>query len=370
MPNTHKKNILYLVDALTTGGAQTALYNVIDNLDIEAYHPHVITLFGDGRVGDALRGKGVRVECLYMQKPFALRTFYRFYPYFVNLVKQYDIELVHSFLTASGIYGGIVARRLGVKSVLNVHSVLTRSKIAGRNKVKYLELLARSLNKHIIAGNQLTVRELMRLRIWRNTNCIHMIYNGVNPAGEGYAKTFSEDVIRLTMVANFFPEKDHITLIKAYEALKGRYPLRLTFIAEGDTEYGKRVMGYIEEKGLREIVFRKTRDADTYTHQTDIFVLTTHSEGDPIVLKEAMSVGVPVICTRVGAVDEVIDDGVDGLLVNEGDVEGVIKALALLIEDRPLMEKMRAKGGEKYKSKFAIEKMSLEYKKLYSLLLS
>ena len=49
------QNILYLVDALTTGGAQTALFNVVDNLYRDLYQPYVLALFKDGRVGDVLR---------------------------------------------------------------------------------------------------------------------------------------------------------------------------------------------------------------------------------------------------------------------------------------------------------------------------
>ena len=124
-------------------------------------------------------------------------------------------------------------------------------------------------------------------------------------------------------------------------------------------------MHYIEERGLREIVFQKSKGEDTYTRQTDIFVLTTHSEGDPIVLKEAMSVGIPCIASRVGAVGEVIDDGVNGLLVGNGDLNGLVKALVHLIEDHKYREALSLKAIEKYRSKFTLEKMTSENEILY-----
>ena len=207
------KNILYLVDALTTGGAQTAMFNVIDNLDRDRYQPHVVVLYVDGRVGDALRAKGVAVECLDMVGPFTLGTFRRFFPRLCDLVREREIDLVHSFLTASGIYGGLVARRMGILSVLNVHSVLTKAQLAGRRWTRYLELAARTLNKTLIGGNELALGELTRMRCWRNRADLWMIYNGIEPAGGGRADIFTGEKIRLTTVANFFQDKDHITMI-------------------------------------------------------------------------------------------------------------------------------------------------------------
>jgi glycosyltransferase involved in cell wall biosynthesis len=360
------QNILYLVDALTTGGAQTALFNVVDNLDRDLYQPYVLALFKDGRVGAALRERGIFAECLGVVRPFTLRTFVKLYPYLVSFVRERDINIVHSFLTASAIYGGIVAKRMGISCILNVHTVLSQSHIVGKRTTRYLELLARSLNSILIAGNKMTKAELERLRLWRDRRKIRMIYNGIASVGEFRSNAFGQNAIKITMVANYFPEKDHLTLIKAYELLKGRYPLRLLMIAEGEGACRDQVMHYIAEKELREIVFQKNKSDDTYTYQTDIFVLTTHSEGDPIVLKEAMSVGIPCVASRVGAVGEVIDDGVDGMLVGDGDLDGLVKALVHLIEDDKYREALSQKAIEKYKSKFTLEKMTREYEVLYA----
>jgi glycosyltransferase involved in cell wall biosynthesis len=366
MSNTRKpKNILCLIDALTTGGAQTALFNVVDNLDRSEYRPYVLALFKDGRVGDSLRENGIFVECLDIVQPFTLRTFVKLYPYLVKFSRENEIDFIHSFLTASAIYGGIVARRLGIPSALNVHTVLSQSHIVGKRTTRYLELLARSLNRILIAGNKMTEKELKRLRVWRDRDHIKMIYNGITPAGESRAETFGREVIKITMVANFFIEKDHLTLIKAYELLKNNYPLCLSIIAEGEGACRDRVMDYVEEKELQEISFQKNRNEDTYTHQTDIFVLATFSEGDPIVLKEAMSVGIPCIASRVGAVDEVIEDGVDGMLIDAGSVDGLVKALTRLIKDAEYREVLSQKAIEKYRRKFTLDTMTHEYEMLY-----
>ena len=204
------QNILYLVDALTTGGAQTALYNVVDNLDRDLYQPYVLALFKDGRVGDVLRERGIFAECLGVVRPFTLRSFDKLYPYLGSFVRERDINIVHSFLTASAIYGGIVAKRMGISCILNVHTVLSQSHIVGKRTTRYLELLARGLNSILIAGNQMTKAELERLRLWRDRRKIRMIYNGIVPVGEFRSNVFGQNAIKITMVANYFPEKDHL----------------------------------------------------------------------------------------------------------------------------------------------------------------
>ena len=125
-------------------------------------------------------------------------------------------------------------------------------------------------------------------------------------------------------------------------------------------------MNYVQERGLKQIVFQNNKDADTYSKQTDIFVLTTHSEGDPIVLKEAMSVGIPCVASNVGAVDEVVEDGVDGILIADGDLDGLVRALIHLIEDRPFRQRLAECAIRKYRDKFSLDKMTHEYKELYA----
>lgn len=74
----------------------------------------------------------------------------------------------------------------------------------------------------------------------------------------------------------------------------------------------------------------------------DIYVLPSHNEGMPISILEAMAQGLPIIATRVGGIPELVRDGIDGMLVNAGDVE----ALAQVIAGLALDPARRARMGE------------------------
>jgi glycosyltransferase involved in cell wall biosynthesis len=80
------------------------------------------------------------------------------------------------------------------------------------------------------------------------------------------------------------------------------------------------------------------------------FALPSRRENQPLALLEAMAAGKPVVAARVGGVPEIVTDGVDGLLVEPGDVGGLARAMAALVEDAGLRERLgqraRARGKD------------------------
>lgn len=88
---------------------------------------------------------------------------------------------------------------------------------------------------------------------------------------------------------------------------------------------------------------------------SDIFVLPSYTEGMPRAVFEVMARGVPVICTRVGGLSKVIKDGVNGLLVQSGDVIGLKKAMIKLIDNLDLRNRLTYEGY-KTVAQFTFEK--------------
>lgn len=74
-------------------------------------------------------------------------------------------------------------------------------------------------------------------------------------------------------------------------------------------------------------------DKDRQLQQAHLYVLPSFNEGLPMSLLEAMAAGLPVISTRVGGIPELVRDGVDGLLVEAGDVDALAEAIATLAAD-------------------------------------
>jgi glycosyltransferase involved in cell wall biosynthesis len=89
-----------------------------------------------------------------------------------------------------------------------------------------------------------------------------------------------------------------------------------------------------------------------YYHRADAFVLPSFAEGLPVVLMEAMALGVPCVTTHITGVPELIRDGVEGLLVAPSDGKGLTAAIARLMDDPglapALMEAGRARVLAEY----------------------
>lgn len=101
--------------------------------------------------------------------------------------------------------------------------------------------------------------------------------------------------------------------------------------------------------------------------QSDAFVLATyHPEGLPYALLEAMAAGLPVITTRIGAIPDVVADGVHGLFVPSRDPEAIYRAIVALSADRDLLASMSAACRTRVTAAYSIERLSDGFRRLYS----
>lgn len=99
--------------------------------------------------------------------------------------------------------------------------------------------------------------------------------------------------------------------------------------------------------------------------EADIFVLPSYLEGQPIAIIEAMAAGVPVVGTSIGAVPDLIRDGVDGYVVDAGDVDGLADALRALIENPAIRRDMSRSIRARAEAHHSLEKLSAELAGIY-----
>ena len=109
--------------------------------------------------------------------------------------------------------------------------------------------------------------------------------------------------------------------------------------------------------------FRK--DINNVLRGCDLFVLPTHQEALGQAFIEAMAMGLPVIGTHVDGVPELIDSGVNGLLVPAQDIEALRSALTRLVDDAPLRARFGLAGRIKTDSNFTVENMADDTIDLY-----
>ncbi len=110
------------------------------------------------------------------------------------------------------------------------------------------------------------------------------------------------------------------------------------------------------------------KNKDNLLRQSDVFVLPSYFEALPVALLEAMARGVPVIATRVGGIPDVIEDGVNGLLVDPGQPEPLARAIVTMLTDDALRTRLREAAHsdvrKRYSTEAIIEDLGVLYREL------
>jgi glycosyltransferase involved in cell wall biosynthesis len=163
-------------------------------------------------------------------------------------------------------------------------------------------------------------------------------------------------VINLLYLSNLFPQKGIFNLIEIFKILESKYPDAILSIV-GGFPYRKtheQVLKLIKKYDLEKKILLKGPKYGKHKtqeyNQADIFVYPTsfRQECFPLVILEAMQSGLPIITTDEGAISEIIDNGINGIVIKNWTAESFAEELALLIRNSDL----RSKLGENAKKKF------------------
>ena len=98
----------------------------------------------------------------------------------------------------------------------------------------------------------------------------------------------------------------------------------------------------------------------------DVFTLPTKNEGHPYAILEAMSAGLPIISTKVGCIPETVRDGVEGFLIEPGDVEGLAERICALLSDDALRRRMGEASRERFLREFTFEKYAQRMRAVFA----
>jgi glycosyltransferase involved in cell wall biosynthesis len=140
--------------------------------------------------------------------------------------------------------------------------------------------------------------------------------------------------LRLLFVGNDFARKGGFLLLEAFSQLRDRYgkDIVLTVVSNYDTR-NSLPEGVIWRRNLSRLQMQELY------REHDVFVLPTYAEGYGISVVEAMSFGLPVIVSTVGALPEIVCQGA-GFIVEPGDWRGLFQCLMTLMADKDLLQTM------------------------------
>jgi L-malate glycosyltransferase len=139
------------------------------------------------------------------------------------------------------------------------------------------------------------------------------------------------------------------------------------FLLVGDGAERSRLEALTQELGLSDTVLflGRRKDVPDILACCDLFVLPSWAEGLPNSVLEAMAAGLPVVATRVGGTAEIIEDGVDGLLVAPKEPHALAQAILRILKDREFAKRMAHSARERARAQFGFDRLLTELDDLY-----
>lgn len=161
----------------------------------------------------------------------------------------------------------------------------------------------------------------------------------------------------LTVASRLASQKNLPLFIEAIRLLKLHYPDVVGAIF-GDGPEGDALLETVAREGLADSV--KFMGVKTNVHEylanSDICILTSRQEGQPIVILEAMALGIPVVSTDVGGISQLISNEREGMLVPSDDAQALCKACRRILDSTDFRDQLTAAAHEKFQNHFSAEK--------------
>lgn len=179
---------------------------------------------------------------------------------------------------------------------------------------------------------------------------IKVIYNPVSIPQEKVGSALkAEKTKRFVSVGRLIPQKNQELMIRAFaEFNKGHKDYSLVIYGEGELRESLKQLA--EELGIGKAVKMPGNSSDVVSSISDAtaFVLSSNYEGMPNALLEAMCIGLPCISTKVSGATDLIQTGVNGLLVDLGDVEQMSDAMKTLADNTGFCERLGHEASRVY----------------------
>jgi len=365
-----------LIDyADVVGGAELLAVRIAAGLDPARFESHLCASRSpregvDPAVDAAvatLREAGVRYHTLGRRRKVDVWRWGQF----VSLLRRERIDVLHAHKFGSNAWG-VLTGRIARTPVIVAHEH-TRNDPYGANRLRKLidrELIAR-LGDVFVAVSRADRRYMIDdERI--SPEATVFIPNGApsTPPTEGSdARSLLALAPAIPTVGSagfMHPRKRFDLLVRAAAILRSELPAVRVFIA-GDGEERPALERLIGELGLADTVTLLGRRTDVIDLLAgfDVAVCCSDHEGSPISVMEYMDAARPIVATRVGGNPDLIEDGVDGLLVPPGDHVELAAAIGRLLGDRELARRLGAAARERRRREFTIEAMCRRLEALY-----
>lgn len=358
-------NILMLTPKLDIGGAEKMMLYTARGLIKDGYRVYIAGEKGSmekyfeaagARVYDYPLNQNSKKVARSLKLMFDLR----------GLCKKRDIDIIYCHHRWPAFLALYASKTLKVPLVYHCHS-----------RIKHKGIFSVWGDRTIAVSHDL--EDYLVKSFGRKRETIKVVYNGVPElrASEEMVRKVKDELEQNFNIDFRFPIVGTVARLisdKGLEYFIQSIPLILEerpgvqFLIIGEGERKADLMKLAREMKVSQNTFfiGEIGDVIPYLELMNIFVLPSLSEGMGVSNLEALSLAKPVVVTRVGGVPELIEDGVNGLLIKSRSPSALANAVTLLLDDKALASRLGLKGREVVRNQFTVERMVKEVEKVFS----
>ncbi|MEW6235137.1 MAG: glycosyltransferase [Candidatus Omnitrophota bacterium] len=347
-----------------SGGVERHILQLANHLDCRRFEPVVCAIANQGELYRIANKEGIEKEFIPMPSRLGVGSAARV---LAEIARRRGAGLLHTFGLRSNALAARARQSLAIPWIVrlpNINSTDYANPLRGWISHWYNNRLIRRADALQVISPQLR----QYVEGWkRPPRHIYLIRNGVDLDEfdrEDVASSIRDDlqipfdapVIGTT--GRLVPVKGYDLLIEAFAAVRKHSPAaRLVIVGEGPEQ--ARLERIARQKGVEDAVCIAgyTPDVKPYLAAFDLFVCSSHSEGVPNSVLEAMAIGLPVIATKVGGMESIIEDRREGTLIPPGEVGALANALHVWLHRREEYIRMGELARARIRREFSLEQM-------------
>ena len=360
--------ILHVIDTYGPGGAETVCLSVVSGLDPAQFQSRVIVT-GQHWLYDNLVARGFEAVVIPVRRPVDdLRLVLEI----ARQIVTWQPDVVQTHLINSAIYGSVTGRLLRVPVVATFHGENDLPQSDPHRAAK-LAVISRASSRLAFVSGALRTRMVAGTSVRPEHAAV--IYNGIDtsvfrPGRSSALRALlgvGDQALIVGAVGNMRAGKGYDVMLRVMHELRGRPDVHLAIVGWERPPVQGQLLALRAELGLEQRVhFLGFRDnVAELVPGMDVYLSTSVSEGFSLTTVQAMACGVPVVCTRSGGPEEIVSDGVEGLLVPVGDVPSIAAAVDRLLADAPLRSAMGERGRHTAVARFDVRVMAEAYARIY-----
>lgn len=362
-PSYSRKQVLVVVPWMTFGGAETLIYNYCNEVKSGVDLTFVTGLESPHEWEYKFRELTSRIY--HLANMFDDEKLYL--EFISNLVSTRSIDIMHI------VHSGYTFSML--EELKKRHPKLKVIVTLFNDRAAYFEqAVEQSRFIDSFTTDNSTVADNFNARVSAYTD-VRVIPNGVDAAGIYNPELCDRNKSRLELglkeyeIAIFFigrlsEEKNPDVFIEAAkQVIAARDDAKFFIIGDGQMRAEVELaIGAMKTDRIEYLGYKST--IVDYLSAADVFILPSSIEGFPLSILEAMAMGVITIASDVGAVSDVIENGLDGYIVNPGSVDDIVELVISVNRDDDYQQ-MSKSARQKVLAKYSTEQLGNNYKRLY-----